>query len=338
MLQPIPEAKRPAVARALVATFGTDTPDSVAALSGGLSGAGVYRIRVGGVAYLLRIELTADMFRDPARWFGCMRAAAEACLAPRVRYASVEDGVAIMDFIEERSLVWDYAGTKTDMAIELAQAVRALHETPPFPAWMDYLDAVDLLISRFRATGFAPEAVVGQPLARYAEAARVYRRLPRDEVSSHNDLNPRNVLYDGRRLWFVDWEVASRADRFIDLSSVLNFFVSDPADEEAVLQTYFRREPEADVRARLFLARQINHVFYGVIFLSGAAAERPGAAMPGVGLEGPSLAELHHGLGLGEPILDSWEGRVAYGKARLATAVRMLDGPGLAPALAALAA
>ena len=53
MSNPIPEALRPAVDRALMAAFGTAELDAIAPLSGGLSGAAVFRIRVGGIAYAL---------------------------------------------------------------------------------------------------------------------------------------------------------------------------------------------------------------------------------------------------------------------------------------------
>jgi len=92
MSSPIPETLRPAVERALLAAFGTANLDGVAPLFGGLSGAAVFRIR--GVAYALRLAVTRDAFRDPVRGFTCMRIAAEACVAPAVRYADAEDGVA----------------------------------------------------------------------------------------------------------------------------------------------------------------------------------------------------------------------------------------------------
>src|SRR3990167_6656656 len=136
----IPEAKRPAVDRALSAAFGTTTLDAVRPLTGGLSGASIYRIRIGGIAYLLRIEGARDAFRDPGRWYACMGTAAAAFLAPRVRYAHAADGVAIMDFIEEQSLVLDYRGTRADLIVEAAQTIRALHETPAFPPLGDYMD------------------------------------------------------------------------------------------------------------------------------------------------------------------------------------------------------
>eukprot|EP01041_Mallomonas_annulata_P041894 gene41894-66062_t len=51
MFTSIPEARREAVERALMSAFGTTVFDSVTPISGGLSGAGLFRIRVGGIAY-----------------------------------------------------------------------------------------------------------------------------------------------------------------------------------------------------------------------------------------------------------------------------------------------
>lgn len=333
-----PDAKRPAIDRALTAAFGTTVLESVVPLNGGLSDAGVWRIRVGGIAYLLRVEGAGDFVRDPARWYGCMQVAAEAFLAPRVRHACAADGVAIMDFVPERSLSLDYAGSRADLVVELAQAVRALHGTPPFPPLVDYLDAMEGLTGQLRGAGLVAPEALDEPLARYAEAAAVYRRLPADLVSSHNDLNPRNLLYDGARLWLVDWESSFLADRWVDLAAVANFFTSDPGEEELLLRTYFGEAPDGARRARMFLARQINHVFYAAMFLNGAAAERPGVRLPGARLEAPPLAEIHRALGEGAFALETWENRVAYGQARLMAASANLAGPDCARAIAALAA
>lgn len=335
---PCSETARPAVERALATAFGTTELDSVSPLAGGMSGARLHRIRVGGVPYVLRIEGSTDAFRNPERWYACMRIAAEACLAPGVRYASPTDGVAIMDFVPQRSLTLDYAGDKADLMVELAQTVRALHETSRFPPLMDYLDAMDILVGQFRASGAVSSEILDEPLARYGEVAAIYRRLPDDLVSSHNDLNPRNVLYDGRRLWLVDWEAAFLADRYVDLAAMINFFATNVDEAEVALRAYFRGEPDAAQRARLFLARQISHVFYAVMFLSGAAAEKPGAALSPPRADTPSLGELHAAVSLGEPILESCEGRAAYGLAHLAACAENLKGRELAPALAALGA
>ena len=38
-------------------------------------------------------------------------------------------------------------------------------------------------------------------------------------VSSHNDVLPRNVLFDGKRLWLIDWENGNRNEPLADLAT-----------------------------------------------------------------------------------------------------------------------
>lgn len=325
----IPQAFQAAVARALTAAFGTDVLDAAMPLGGGLSGAGIFKIRVGGIAYLLRLEVERDGFRDPARAYACMRIAADGLLAPRIRYADAGDGVAIMDFIEERSLTLDYRGTREDLIVEAAQGVRALHAGPPFPPLVDYLDGMDALVAQFEARELVASQAMAELLGLYRRLRAGYRTAPGDLVASHNDLNPRNMLYDGARLWFVDWESAFLADRYVDLSCIANLFASSPAQEELLLRTYFGGV-DALMQARLYLMRQLNHLFYGLV-MTNAVAPREA---PAESLDGHSLDELHVALSLGEPVLDTDEGRFAYVKARLAQARYGLRSPRFEEALA----
>ena len=335
---PIPQARRDAVDRALNAAFRTTRLDSATPITGGLSGAGLFRIRVGGIAYVLRLEPPPHAFGDPVRGHACMRTAAAAFLAPRVRYADAADGVAIMDLIETRSIAQEYPGDGLPLITELAQAVRILHDTPAFPALVDYLDGIDMLIAQQRVAAFLDPEALEPAFAGFAVLRTVYRTRPEDLVSSHNDLNPNNILYDGRRLWLIDWETAFLADRYVDLASVANWFGGDDRRDERLLVTYFNAEPTSEQRARFHLMRQVNHLFYGLIFLAGAAAERPGHLPAERGLSGPDLATLRQQLFNGDLSLVAWDDRVTYGRARLAAATGGLRGPAFETALAALAA
>jgi len=325
-------ADLPAVRRATLAAFGTDEIDSARALSGGLSGAGIFRIRVGGVPYLLRVEAERDAFRDPARAYACMKIAAAGLIAPRVRYADPQDGVAILEFVEERPLLLDYRGEREDLIVEAVQTVRALHGGPPFPPLVDYLAGMDALIGQFQARGLIAPAATEELFTLYGVLRAAYRTAPQDLVASHNDLNPRNMLYDGQRLWFVDWESAFLADRFVDLACLANLFADTPAREELLLATYFGKA-DAVHRARLYLMAQVNHLFYGLVMTNAVAPRAPAAD-----LAGRSLAELHAALSLGEPVLDTDEGRFDYVRARLAQALEGLRSPRFETALAVVSA
>lgn len=323
-----PPAVRAALARGLTEAFGVAEPDSIVALGGGLSGAGVFRIRVGGIAYLLRLDQARDGFRDPARSYACMRIAAAGLLAPRVRYADAEGGVAIMDFIDERPLSLEYRGTPEQLVVEAAQTVRALHAGPPFPPLVDYLDGIDALVAQFQARGLVAPAAMAELLDRYKGLRERYRTDPADLVASHNDLNPRNILYDGARLWLIDWESAFLADRYVDLACIANLFARTPAHEDLLLATYFGAVDETG-RARLRVMRQVNHLFYGLVMANAVGDQRPASD-----LSGRSLDQLHEALTLGEPVLDSEAGRFSYVKARLSAALEGLRTPQFAEALA----
>lgn len=338
MFAAIPEARRDAVDRALTGAFGTTVLDSVAVISGGLSGAGLFRIRMGGIAYVLRIEPPAHNFGDPARGFVCMRTAAEAFLAPRVRYAEPTDGVVIMDLIAQRFLTLDYPGDGRPLIVELAQAVRVLYATPPFPPMVDYMAGMQMVISQQLQSGVLDPSIFGKLLDRYGELAAVYRTAETDRVSSHNDLNPGNVLYNGTRLWLVDWEASFLADRYVDLAAVAGWFTHDAAGEDLLLRTYFGAPPTPEQQARFTVMRQVNHVFYGMIMLNGAAIERPGIRLPDTDLSGQSLSDLRQQLATGDFTLQAWDDRVAYGKARLSEALTGLRGAAYRDAIARLAA
>lgn len=322
----------PAVARGLQSAFGTIDVDSVRALGGGLSGARIYRVRVGGVPYLLRVEVERGAFRDPARAYACMQVAAQGFLAPRVRYADAQDGVAIMDFIEEKSLTFDFRGSREDLIVEAAQTVRALHAGPAFPPLVDYLDGMDALIAIFRQRGLFAASATAEVFELYGRLREGYRTDPADLVASHNDLNPRNILFDGQRLWLVDWESAFQADRYVDLACIANLFAQTSWEEDLLLRAYDGEADEA-ARARLYLMRQVNHLFYAV-GLSNSVAEGDG---PIASLAGPSLAEMHAGVTLGEVDLGSAPARLDYARARLVAALEGMSSPRFEEALAVIA-
>ncbi len=308
-------AQIPAVARALRATFATDVVDAETRLTGGLSGAGSWRIRVGGIPYALRIDAARDAVRDPARAQACQRIAADALLSPRLRHADPVDGVTIVEWVEARPLS-DFPGGGPALLDELARTVSLLHQTPAFPALTDYVDALDGLVNGLLARPLLAPDTREQMAALWAGLAAASRAAGVEPVSSHNDLNPRNILSDGRRLWLVDWEAAFLADRYVDLAALANLFAPSPQAADRLLAVYFGAPPTDRQRARLALARRVSHLFYAVMFLTLAASERPDARLA-PGLACWPLAQLHAALGEGEPLLETWEGRLEYGLARL---------------------
>jgi hypothetical protein len=286
----IPFAKREAIVRGSSSAFGGAEIESIARISKGASGAEVFRITVAGVDYLLRIEGPTDGLRDPVRHYACLKIASEAGVAPRLIYADAASGVAITGFIQTKSQAPKTANAAVLQAV--ATAVRDLHAAPLFPPLIDYLKGVDILIRRCQATGILEKRTVEKLLKFYGELAAAYPRRKLDVVSSHNDLNPGNLLFQKNKVWMIDWEAAFAADRYVDLAAITNFFTENEAAREIVLRTYFGAAVTDYQRARLFLMQQANRIFYAMVTFNFAAQTQPGIRLTAADFKSASWSGL----------------------------------------------
>ena len=310
----IPEEKGAAVARALDKAFGVTKFEDIVRMTKGHTSALVFRVVVQGRPYLLRVIMRAQ--ENPARHFNCLRAAAEAGLAPRVWYTSVEDRISITDFVQEVSF------PAKDALVLIPRVIRKLHTLAPFPDAPNHLNTtcmflinggpeVDDFLGRFRAANIFAEDEIEEFFALYARLAAAYRRDEADMVSSHNDLfKPDNVLFDGSRAWLVDWEAAFRNDRYADLAVVANLLVSNEAEERIFLQEYFGQEPGAYHLARLFVMQQVTHLFYMLAYLFLGSLGQPVDWSEPV----PDFREFQRGLWTGEIRLDERPAKILYGR------------------------
>jgi hypothetical protein len=313
----IPASWAQPVRTALLETFGVEAADDVTPVSGGMSGAPVLRLVVGGKSYLLRLDPPVDGFGDPRHWHGCMKIAAGIGVAPPVRYAA--NGVSIVDFVEQDAQASYFAADRTAILTQLGGLLRSLHDGPAFPPLFDYLDGMERLIGQVSAAGLMSPEELATPLARFARVTDAYRRLQPQRVSSHNDVNPRNLVYDGRRLWMVDWTAAFLADRYIDLAAIGSFLAREDDTEAQFLAAYFGRPATEAERARMYLARQTNHMFYAMAMLSTTGGVRPQIVRP--------LAELHDRLRMQGSLLDTPVGRAEYALARVEAMTADVDAP-----------
>lgn len=310
----IPAENQPAVTRALSEAFGVTDVEDIRPLSGGLSPSLVFRIVVGGRPYLLRVVVRRPVMYDPTREFTCMGLASDAGIAPRIWYANLDDLALITDFVEPQPF-------PADVATLVAATIRALHALPAFPPPQSgsYLDTMDGLVGRFQAAHLLPASVTEELLRGYADVRRVYPRHAADMVASHNDLKPQNMVFDGTRIWLVDWEAAFLNDPYVDLAVAANFFVRDEAQEAAYLRAYFGESAGEDRRARFYLMQQAMHVFY-IAFLMLLVA-RSGISFD-AGVAAPDFRDFHDRLISGEVALVSPEERLQYARAHLDEALR----------------
>lgn len=308
----IPQENAEAVTHALRETFGVEKFEDILRLSSGPYSNFVCRIVVRGAPFLLRIITRRGM---PEREFTCMKAAAEAGLAPHILYMNVEDRISITDFVEARPF------PAAQAPVRMARMLRKVHALPPFVRAAEHLDttcmylmhkgpALDGLLEKFLAANILSGEECGDLFALHARLAAVYRTREDDMVSSHNDLfKPDNVLFDGDRVWLVDWEASFLNDRYADLAVVANLAVRTEEDEAAYLREYFGQPPDAYQQARFLIMKQIAHLFYALAFLLTGATSHPIDRNQEV----PEFADFQRRMWTREIELSSSATRIAYG-------------------------
>lgn len=262
----IPEHRRDAVGEALRAVFGADAVTGFTPIKGGASGALVLRIEARGRPFVLRLEPERIPLADRARGYACMRAAADVSAAPALPYADAAAGVAVMDFIATRPLS-AISGGAPGLVTALGELLAQVRTAEPFPVLPPYPEVTGWLLQGAAASGL----LAAEALAPHAEALdRILARLPwpaETHVPTHNDPNPRNLLFDGERLWLVDWELAAMNDPLVDVAIGATEYAETPELEDLLMRTIFGRAPDAALRARLAIVRLLTRLFYGGIVL-----------------------------------------------------------------------
>jgi len=284
-------------AGALAAIASVANPSSVTAitpLAGGASAASTLRIDTDSGPYLMRLDGVREGFRDPRRSYLCLRAAAEAGIAPTVHHADEAAAVVVTDFVKERPLM-AYPGGESALLRTLGELIATLQATPRFPAVSANLGTLTAaLLDIVRDGGLFGPGVLDGHVVGLARISAEYPWGP--QVSAHNDVNPRNVLFDGERPWLVDWELAFRSDPFADLATVANNFAEVPDVDARVLEGWMGRSPDDDARRRLELMRDVQRLFSGCLLLADFIGHRS----PATALRAPTPDQFRAAIARGQ--------------------------------------
>lgn len=331
MLDPIPKARRDVAAAAIKEALGSKPVTTFEPFSGGASGALIYRMIAGERSYLLRLEsVQRGGFRDPHRAYRCMRIAADAEIAPALHYADPQSGVAIMDFVACQPLA-SYPGGPPALMPAVGEMIARLQGTPAFPMMVDYfgIDPIFALLRNARL--FAPGRL--DPYTDGFERIRaVYSWNWETLVSSHNDVNPGNLLFDGTRLWLIDWEMAFRNDPMADVAIAANAMMAGPELEDVLLQGWLQRPVDRLLRAKLLLMRQMVRLYYAGLMLSMSLAAPP--AVPDDDMSVPAFEDFVAAVERGELVPGKPDMMHIFGKINLDAFLKEMATPGFEEALA----
>jgi len=316
-----------AALRALRCVLGPVPVEAAVPLSGGITTAAVFRIDAGKRRYLLRVEGTPSPLRNPHQ-YQSMRIAADASIAPRVHYVDEADRVAVIDFVEAQPLRL-FPGGMLARAQALGAMLRELRSTPAFPWFVDYPDIVARLWTHVCRTGLFAAGVLDPVNERLAEIRQDYVWDRADSVSCHNDPVPSNVLFDGKRLWLIDWESAFRNDPLVDVAIISDHLARSPEMEHELLQAWLGKAPDDALRVRLKLVRALTHLYYaGVCFSASATMPRESADTDLTAHNVPTYERAFRSGPLTPQTFEAWQ---VLGKMFVASFLTGCATPGLEP-------
>jgi thiamine kinase-like enzyme len=222
-------------------------------LPGGLTNRN-YRVRSSGNAYVARFAgcktglLAIDRDAEAAN----SRTAAALGVGPGVVEYSPEHQVLVVEWIKGRT--FDEAALDDATTLErVAATCRILHAGPAFVGHFDMFDVQQRYLRIVREFGFRlPEDYVDfEPQVRVIEQALRGSALP--SVPCHNDLLAANIMDDGERIWFIDYEYSGNNDPCFELGNIWSEANLAPDRLDHLVRCYYGAPAPALVaRARLF--------------------------------------------------------------------------------------
>jgi aminoglycoside phosphotransferase (APT) family kinase protein len=310
---------------ALVGAFGRAPIDAIVRVAGGASTASTFQIDRRERRYLLRMEGEPSPLRNPHQYVS-MRIAAEAGIAPKIRYVDEAARVAVIDFIAQQPLQ-TYPGGASALAKAIGELLSRVQATPVFPHFVNYPDIVARLFAHVRRTGLFAAGLLDPHVERLELLHKAYDAGLTSLVSSHNDSIPSNILFDGERLWLIDWESAYRNDPLVDVAIVLDSLVRSAELEGVLLQAWLGRTPDGALLARLELVRALTRLYYAGVVLSASAAAS--WIMDDTDLSAPAVAEFQQAIRAGGLLPGTPQTKHILGKMFLASFMSGGDTPWL---------
>jgi Ser/Thr protein kinase RdoA (MazF antagonist) len=283
----------------------------------GLSGAAVFMVTTARGKYVLRVQDGKIDDRYFAQQLNVLRRAAEAGIAPAVVHVDEAARAVVLQLVAGPPLHSALAdpAQRAQVLASAVDALRTLHafepsgvpEGDPLPyAWE--------LWQKFRERPGVPPWAEAVPARLDAIAATLSGDGRR--VVSHNDVNPGNLLWDGARVWLIDWEAAGLGHPYYDLATLALFL---RLEEDVALQLVARHDgaPPNDRSVASFrVLRQLAGVLCGLTFLSLVDDLKVRHAP--TRKEAPTLGECFAELRTGQLDLQSPRGQASIGLALLA--------------------
>ncbi len=192
-------------------------PQVLRRLDGGITNE-TWLLQAGGERLVLRLnsDYGGPLAIDRHREFRIHTAAAQAGLAPGIRYFGSASELLVTDWVDGRHLTEaDFAdpGIAERLHRMVAQLQALPLDLPCFDYWGHLCHYRDVIASR----GGTVPPMLERATARHEEGIRRFQAGNWQPLPVHHDINPGNVIDTAGGLRLIDWEYAARGCGDLDL-------------------------------------------------------------------------------------------------------------------------
>lgn len=291
-------------------------------LSGGLTGIPVYRIKVENKSYVIKLEDVNDKDFDLQRSYKILETVSKQGIAPLVYFMDADQGIVLMKYIESKPR----PEASPETIQKFSSVIRELHKKNSFPKWKSVIEILELVCQRLTPE-YKKSKLIKESMQEINKMTNIL--FDQNDIKScHCDLNPVNVLFDGEKYFFVDWQAASPQSFYFDLAYCVNWFYFYNEDLCTLfLKNYLEREATEEENAKYYLMRIFAYIYLGIGFISLPFKENKN--IPILSDETieklPSYLEFMQSLGSGKVDLQNVDAQQQFGFIFLKTAIKMID-------------
>lgn len=184
-------------------------------------------------------------------------------LTPKVHFSDEQTGIMIMDYVHNIFLTTQILKDEEHsepLYTQFAKSLHALHSGPRFAEESTNI-FTDVAVT---AKGGDFKLMPSDALDILNTMSSLESVLKKHQTTApcHKELNGNNVLFDGKKIYFIDWEGSGNCDPFVDLAIASIFFIFSEEKEDHFLKSYFGTAPTKEQKAHLYLMKQICLCFY----------------------------------------------------------------------------
>jgi thiamine kinase-like enzyme len=178
-------------------------------------------------------------------------AAAASGVGPDVAGYLAGEGVLVVEWVEARTLA-DADLDDSAVLARVAATCAQLHAGPRFANTFDMFAVQRGYLDIVRERGFRLPPRYTEFEAQVRQIRRALALRDEGRVPCHNDLLAANIMDDGQRTWFIDYEYAGNNDPCFELGNIWSEANLDAARLEELVSAYYGYSSRAKVaRARL---------------------------------------------------------------------------------------